>query len=335
MMEIKVNKSTRMVNLSKNYLGNDEENLVENIVFSFDDEFVDGTARLECNINDKKYYFMMNKINNAYVIPIKSVILKNGYIDMQLVITSSINDEVQVFKSNKFYVYVGESINAVDEPPDGYDLWIETANAKLDLIDESIKKIDDLSDDLENKVESGYFKGETGSQGPAGPTGPEGPRGPQGEQGIQGIQGTQGIQGEKGKDGKDFSIYKTYSSINNMNNDIDNVPIGSFVIISSNVDDPDNSKLFVKNEDSFGFITDMSGATGIKGDKGDQGIQGVQGEQGIQGVQGKQGEQGIQGIQGEAGYTPIRGTDYWTENDIATIQAYIDSKTIAVLEEEY
>lgn len=37
------------------------------------------------------------------------------------------------------------------------------------------------------------------------------------------------------------------------------------------------------------------------------------------GPQGEQGPQGIQGIQGEAGYTPIRGTDYWTAVDQASI----------------
>ena len=28
---------------------------------------------------------------------------------------------------------------------------------------------------------------------------------------------------------------------------------------------------------------------------------------------------------GQDGYTPVRGTDYWTSSDIATIEAYCDS----------
>ena len=81
---------------------------------------------------------------------------------------------------------------------------------------------------------------------------------------------------------------------------------------------------------------------GPPGPKGEQGIQGIQGTQGVQGPigpagpQGERGEaftysdfteeqlaalrgpvgpQGIQGEVGPAGYTPIRGTDYWTESD--------------------
>ena len=29
-------------------------------------------------------------------------------------------------------------------------------------------------------------------------------------------------------------------------------------------------------------------------------------------------------MDGEDGYTPVRGTDYWTEEDIATIKGYVD-----------
>lgn len=34
----------------------------------------------------------------------------------------------------------------------------------------------------------------------------------------------------------------------------------------------------------------------------------------------------IMGPAGAAGYTPVRGTDYWTADDVATIQSYIDEK---------
>lgn len=39
------------------------------------------------------------------------------------------------------------------------------------------------------------------------------------------------------------------------------------------------------------------------------------------------GPQGI-GEQGDPGYTPVRGTDYWTAEDIASIEAYIDDKIL-------
>lgn len=36
------------------------------------------------------------------------------------------------------------------------------------------------------------------------------------------------------------------------------------------------------------------------------------------------GEKGADGAKGEAGYTPVRGTDYWTDADKAEIKAYVD-----------
>ena len=41
---------------------------------------------------------------------------------------------------------------------------------------------------------------------------------------------------------------------------------------------------------------------------------------------GSKGSTGATGAAGEDGYTPVRGTDYWTADDIAAIQSYIDEK---------
>lgn len=129
-------------------------------------------------------------------------------------------------------------------------------------------------------------KGETGSQGPQGEKGDKGDKGdtgaqgPKGDKGDTGSQGPQGIQGVQGTTGEPFSIHKTYASISAMNSDKNNVTEGKFVIISSNVEDADNAKLYVKGASDFSFVTDLSGATGIQGPQGPQGIQGVQGVKG-------------------------------------------------------
>ncbi len=82
----------------------------------------------------------------------------------------------------------------------------------------------------------------------------------------------------------------------------------------------------------------IQGAKGDKGDRGEQGIQGEKGEQGIQGIQGIQGDRGPQGEKGDKGDKgdvgekgdkgdkPIRGEDYWTEEDIEAISADLDGK---------
>lgn len=68
------------------------------------------------------------------------------------------------------------------------------------------------------------------------------------------------------------------------------------------------------------------GEQGIQGPKGDTGAAGPKGEQGIQGPKGDTGATGPKGDPGPDGKTPVRGTDYWTEADIAEIHSYIDAK---------
>ena len=168
-----------------------------------------------------------------------------------------------------------------------------------------IKMNEDYS--LTIKTATGYIYKTPSIRGSTGDTGPQGI---QGEQGIPGPQGEKGQQGIQGPAGKDFRIYKTYSTILEMEADFANVPVGEFVIITSNVEDPDNAKLFCKGSSAFSFIADMSGAQGVKGDTGPQGIQGEQGipgPQGIQGVQGVRGDTGPQGIQGEQGIPGPQG----------------------------
>ena len=145
----------------------------------------------------------------------------------------------------------------------------------------------------------------------------------------------------RGPRGYPFRIMKIYSSVAAMNADFATcgLQIGELVAIQSNVEDPDNAKLYAKGASQWEFIVDMSGATGIQGPQGIQGIQGVsissvaydqpngnmtvnldngqtqgpfyvKGDQGIQGIQGEtgpQGPQGIQGIQGEQGVQGEQG----------------------------
>ena len=86
-----------------------------------------------------------------------------------------------------------------------------------------------------------------------------------------------------------FKIKKTYSSITDMNSDINNIEEGEFVMIASLVNDEDNAKLYVKSNDSFTFIVDLSGAQGIAGPTGPQG---PKGDQGVQGPIGPKGDVG-------------------------------------------
>lgn len=138
--------------------------------------------------------------------------------------------------------------------------------------------------------------------------------------------------------GDAFVIVKTYPSIQAMQDDYNNpeVKAGQFVMIDTgNVENEEDSRLYLKGNTEWKFISDLSGAQGIqglsayqvavqhgfegtedewlislkgekgetgpKGDKGDTGEKGATGERGPKGEQGEQGIQGIQGPQGEPG----------------------------------
>lgn len=94
---------------------------------------------------------------------------------------------------------------------------------------------------------------------------------------------TTNLKGDKGDTGEGFTIYEEYASTTLMNADKDNVPVGSFVIINSNAEDPDNSKLYIRTNNltdyptGFKFLTDMSGAQGIQGQDGSDGAPGQDG----------------------------------------------------------
>lgn len=71
-------------------------------------------------------------------------------------------------------------------------------------------------------------------------------------------------------------------------------------------------------------IQGPQGIQGPKGDKGEQGKQGEKGEQGPQGSQGPQGLQGAKGDKGNDGYTPVKGVDYFTNEDKNEIKSNVE-----------
>lgn len=173
-IEIKINKNTRMVTLSKTTLGNEGESQQYNLVFSFEDEFVNGQARLEYEIeNQEKQWIPLEKDNESYYLPVLNVLTNKGQINMQLVI-DEIENSMPVFKSNIFYLYCNESINAINKAPEGYELWIEQANSKLN-------EVENIDIDIQDSIVTIYKK--------------------DGSVKAENVKGEKGETGEKGKDG--------------------------------------------------------------------------------------------------------------------------------------
>ena len=188
------------------------------------------------------------------------------------------------------------------------------------------------------------------AEGLAFPRGPQGVQGVQGPQGIQGIQGPEGIQGPKGDTGTDGkSAYQVWLDAGNTGTEADflaslvgpqgiqgikgetgesgvylgseeptdegiNVwinPNGTPEISAENLIFSDNETLQEKYDNG-----------NLQGPQGEQGIQGPKGDTG---PKGETGPQGPQGIQGEPGHTPIKGVDYFTQEDINSLN--IPTKT--------
>ena len=78
----------------------------------------------------------------------------------------------------------------------------------------------------------------------------------------------QGVQGEIGATGEPFKIKKTYASVSEMNADFRNMTFGDYVMIASSVEVEDNAKLYTRGESAWIFISDFSGAMGIRGETG-------------------------------------------------------------------
>ena len=126
-----------------------------------------------------------------------------------------------------------------------------------------------------NGVDVGY--GYTGSQGNIGYTGSQGNIGYTGSQGAQGIagytgpQGVIGYTGSKGDSGLGFTIAKTYTSVATLTADTNPTGIvaGQFALIETgNVENPENSRLYLWNGSAYTYVSDLSGAQGITGPQG-------------------------------------------------------------------
>jgi hypothetical protein len=104
----------------------------------------------------------------------------------------------------------------------------------------------------------------------------------------------QGQIGPIGPQGNPFQVKKTYATIDLMKADYDNMEINDYVMISGNIEQEDNAKLFVKTEQEdpvyrWQYLADFSGASGIQGPQGPAGPEGPRGKQGETGQTGATG----------------------------------------------
>ena len=184
-------------------------------------------------------------------------------------------------------------------------------------------------------------QGEKGDKGDPGEPGAAGPQGEKGDKGDPGEPGAAGPQGEKGEKGDPGAAGKDGVSVTHSFNDTVLTVTSASGTSSADLkgekgekgDPGEKGEQGEKGDKGDQGDPGTDGAKGEKGEKGDTGPQGPQGEkgdtgeagpQGPAGADGQPGEKGEKGDTGAAGYTPQRGTDYWTASDIAEIKSYVD-----------
>ena len=221
--KIYIETESRNVYPERDVLGISGENKFETLQFDLDN-FIDGQALLRVERKETngtaKYEIAVEKGDNCYTLEVLSSLLAyKGTIKLQLVI---MQENLEVFKSKYFNMKVLEEIEGDEEIPEQYPTWQQLANQKILEINNKITEVTVLEEDLEDKVESGYFKGEKGDTGEPGQNGTNGIDGQDGVDGksayqiwldegnvgteqdfLDSLRGEDGINGKDGKDGKD------------------------------------------------------------------------------------------------------------------------------------
>lgn len=290
-IKIQVNSIDNQVLKSNDKLGITSENLQGKIIFK-PEPFVDGVCRMYI---EGRGSILMEKGEDCYTLDILSSLLTEPSLDICFKITEPENEKgIPVFCSKIIHFKVLDTIESNEEIPEQYPTWIEIFDSKiaeLEALEEDVEQalsdieiateeVENLNIDVSDKVDgdvtitltkkNGAVKTVVLSDGTSlmfqwnGTS--LGIKTEDDEEytyvDLQGIQGPVGPQGEA------FQIKKTYSSIEAMNADFYNMQVGDYVMIASTVELEDNAKLYTRGEEQWIFISDFSGAQGIKGETG-------------------------------------------------------------------
>jgi hypothetical protein len=193
---------------------------------------------------------------------------------------------------------------------------LATHNVTIIRNGSTIENIDqDLALDTPNATFEFIYDGSTwqvtSTAGPRGLPGYTGSAGSDGTIGYNGSVGSTGFTGSQGNTGLGFRIAKSYVSVAALTADTSPTGIvaGEFAIIETgNVDDADNSRLYLWSGTAYTYVNDLSGAAGITGPAGTTGFTGSAGSSGTTGFTGSAGADGVIGYNGSAGTNGFTGS---------------------------
>ena len=216
--KIRINNKTRGLKQYNEVLGLLGENKYETLRFTFD-EFIDGFATLIVKKHDtqgnlQNYFINLTKEDESYTLEVQNSLLDVAEeITMQLIVE---NENRLIFKTLPFKMEVLEAMEAEQEIPEQYSTWNELLVQKFLQVDNKLAEVTALEEDLEDKVESGYFKGDKGDTGDPGQDGEDGDDGKSAyevwldegnvgteEDFLESLKGENGVDGHDGVDGQD------------------------------------------------------------------------------------------------------------------------------------
>lgn len=146
MVNIALVTKTRSCIPSSTFLGYEGENEANKLVFSFQDEFIDGSAQLNIKRGNDNGYVALVKAGETYELEVKSSLVSQiGDVTFQLQVSKS---DGTIYKYDAFVMTVKDAIDSDAPLPEDYPTWqeaIATALAQVENIDIFATKVDNVA----------------------------------------------------------------------------------------------------------------------------------------------------------------------------------------------
>ena len=297
-MNIKVYEN-RLIEFSEKEQGTHNENVVQTLNIEIPSIYDDFYKKIVFVTENGTFWDYIQE-DGSYVIP-KSV-TQNTDVQFYIWLTKTENEVTQDFRTKTYPLFFNENISPDGEVPEEQETEMERV---IRILEEEISKVEGLESDVQglkdtleplieqaNNVDIDASKvDKTATVTVTRKTGQV-----KTVEILDGVSlqfmwnGTQlgiktendtdytfvdleGQQGPRGEQGEAFQIKKTYATVQAMIADYDNMEINDYVMISGNIEQEDNAKMFVKTEVEdptyrWQYLADFSGASGIRGPVG-------------------------------------------------------------------
>lgn len=172
--------SNRMLTSDNKFAGYNNENRAELLEFEFPENLKDYTKTINFQTTEGNFFDILD--GDTYTL--KNNITKYDKVFFYIEFKKQISEtEYEVIKTEIKTLNFNSSFNVDKEISEEE---INILDSLIIKIDEATKRANAISQDLEEKVATDYYRGSQGEQGIQGEVGPQGPQGDIGPQGPQG-----------------------------------------------------------------------------------------------------------------------------------------------------